>query len=82
MEKDGDEERALSESLKSILQNGINAGVPGVSAAIATSKGIVWRDSAGFAALEKNTLIHDSTIFGIGSITKVFVAVIILQLID
>ncbi|CCD56444.1 similar to D-Ala-D-Ala carboxypeptidase B [Botrytis cinerea T4] len=55
----------------------------GVSAAIATSKGIIiWRDSAGFAALEKTTLINDSTIFGIGSITKVFVAVIILQLID
>ena len=65
------------------MQNGINAGVPGVSAAIATSKGIIiWRDSAGFAALEKTTLINDSTIFGIGSITKVFVAVIILQLID
>ncbi|TGO46833.1 hypothetical protein BCON_0305g00030 [Botryotinia convoluta] len=82
MENNHDAKRVLSESLRSILQSGINAGVPGVSAAIATSKGIIWRDSAGFAVLEKNIPINDSTVFGIGSITKVFVAVVILQLID
>ncbi|KAF7960322.1 hypothetical protein EAE96_000009 [Botrytis aclada] len=82
MQNNHDAKRTLSESLRSILQGGINAGVPGVSAAIATSKGIIWRDSAGFAVLEKNIPINDSTVFGIGSITKVFVAVVILQLIE
>ncbi|TGO52291.1 hypothetical protein BOTNAR_0329g00040 [Botryotinia narcissicola] len=72
----------LSESLRSILQSGINAGILGVSAAIATSKGTIWQDFAGFAVLEKNIPIGDSTVFGIGSITKVFVAVVILQLIE
>ncbi|KAF7926426.1 hypothetical protein EAE99_005621 [Botrytis elliptica] len=82
MENNHDAKRLLSETLRSILQGGINAGVPGVSAAIATSKGITWRDSAGFAVLEQNIPIDDSTVFGIGSITKVFVAVVILQLIE
>ncbi|KAF7924743.1 uncharacterized protein EAE97_010694 [Botrytis byssoidea] len=62
--------------------SGVNVGVPGVSAAIATSKGTIWQDFAGFAVLEKNIRIDDSTLFGIGSITKVFVAVVILQLIE
>ncbi|TGO08241.1 hypothetical protein BTUL_0219g00100 [Botrytis tulipae] len=82
MENNHDAKLELSESLRSILQSGINAGVPGVSAAIATSRGITWQDSAGFAVLEKNTPIDDSTVFGIGSITKVFLAVVILQLIE
>ncbi|KAF5878999.1 putative d-stereospecific peptide hydrolase protein [Botrytis fragariae] len=82
MENNHNAKRALSKSLRSILQSGIDAGVPGVSAAIATSKGIIWRNSAGFAVLEKNILDNDSTVFGIGSITKAFVAVVILQLIE
>ncbi|TGO36370.1 hypothetical protein BHYA_0127g00260 [Botrytis hyacinthi] len=82
MENNHDAKMVLSEILRSILQSGINAGIPGVSAAIATSKGIMWQDSAGFAVLEKNIPIDDSTVFGIGSITKVFVAVVILQLIE
>ncbi|KAF7914125.1 uncharacterized protein EAF01_000531 [Botrytis porri] len=82
MERNHGAKRVLSESLRSILQSGINAGVPGVSAAIATPKGITWRDSAGFAASQKKIPINDSTAFGIRSITKVSVAVVILQLIE
>ncbi|CZR67158.1 uncharacterized protein PAC_17057 [Phialocephala subalpina] len=72
----------ILEALQSTLQAGIDAGVPGLSAAISTSKGIIWKSSAGFADIETLSRVNTSHIFGIGSITKVFVAVVILQLVD
>ncbi|KAE8442957.1 hypothetical protein EG329_002495 [Mollisiaceae sp. DMI_Dod_QoI] len=80
--RDGPTRAEIVEELQSVLQAGVNAGVPGLSAAISTSKGILWQSSAGFAEIESNRLIDTSQLFGIGSITKVFVTVVILQLVD
>lgn len=64
------------------LQNAVAAGTPGLSAAIATRRGIIWQGVAGSADLKAGTPIGESNIFGIGSITKVFVAVTVLQLVE
>lgn len=72
----------ILEALQSTLQTGIEAGVPSLSAAISTSKGTLWESAAGFVDIATKVPIDSSTLFGIGSITKVFVAVVTLQLVD
>jgi D-alanyl-D-alanine carboxypeptidase len=72
----------LHAQLQKILQSAIDVGVPGLSAAIGTSNGIVWKSTAGYADIENAVPIDDSHIFGVGSITKVFISVVILQLIE
>ncbi|RFU34737.1 hypothetical protein B7463_g1625, partial [Scytalidium lignicola] len=72
----------ILKALQSTLQSGIDAGVPGLSAAIKTSNGILWQSSAGLANITTKDTINSSNLFGIGSITKVFIAVVILQLLD
>jgi D-alanyl-D-alanine carboxypeptidase len=72
----------ILEALQSTLQSGIDAGIPGLSAAISTSNGIIWQSTAGYANIVSQEPINSNHVFGIGSITKVFVAVVILQLVD
>ena len=72
----------ILEALQSTLQSGIDAGIPGLSAAISTSNGIIWQSTAGYANIGSQEPINSNHVFGIGSITKVFVAVVILQLVD
>ncbi len=66
--------------LQNLLEEGVAAGIPGISAAVATSEGVVWSGVAGKADLEAGTPVGPEMLFGIGSITKTFVAVVILQL--
>jgi D-alanyl-D-alanine carboxypeptidase len=72
----------VTAQLQSILDSSIAAGVPALSASICTSTLTIWSSAAGFSDLSTQTPIIDTHLFGIGSITKVFVAVVILQLID
>jgi D-alanyl-D-alanine carboxypeptidase len=72
----------ILEALQSTLQSGIDAGIPGLSAAIRTSNGIIWQSTAGYANIVSQEPIDNNHVFSIGSITKVFVAVVILQLVD
>jgi D-alanyl-D-alanine carboxypeptidase len=72
----------ILEALQSTLQSGLDAGIPGLSAAISTSNGIIWQSTAGYANIGSQEPINSNHVFGIGSITKVFVAVVILQLVD
>lgn len=65
--------------LQAILTGSVAAGVPGLSAAIATANGH-WTLTAG--TVDGVAPVEPSHIFGIGSITKVFVAVVVLQLIE
>lgn len=65
--------------INAYLQEQIHLGVPGISAAIATSRG-QWLLTAGAADLTTEAPIETDHLFGIGSITKVFVAVVVLQL--
>ncbi|MGE0555042.1 MAG: serine hydrolase domain-containing protein [Gemmatimonadales bacterium] len=66
--------------LERLLDEGIARGLPGLSAAVATEDGILWSGVAGLADVRAGTPVEPEMLFGIGSITKTFVAVVILQL--
>ena len=68
--------------LTASLERAVAAGTPGMSAAIATRRGVVWTGVAGAQDVRSGKPIDGANIFGIGSITKVFVAVTVLQLIE
>jgi D-alanyl-D-alanine carboxypeptidase len=74
--------KEITDALESILESGVDKGILGLSVAICKSSGIVCQSSAGFADIADQSLITSKHIFGIGSISKVFVAVAILQLMD
>lgn len=67
--------------IDAILQQGVAAGVPGLSAAITSARGH-WTFTAGLSDLENHQPVTPTHLFGIGSITKVFTAVVIFQLIE
>jgi D-alanyl-D-alanine carboxypeptidase len=69
-------------ALQVILEEGVAVGIPGLTAAIYNSRGKLWEFSAGCCNLENKTETAVSNLFGIGSITKAFLAVVILQLVD
>ena len=57
--------------------------LPGVALAITDSKKIIYQKAYGFANLEKAKNVSiTNTIFRIGSITKVFTALALMQLVD
>jgi D-alanyl-D-alanine carboxypeptidase len=66
--------------LQALLEDGVAQGIPGISAAVSTRDGIVWSGVAGMADLATGEPVEPDDLFGIGSITKTFVAVVILQL--
>lgn len=66
--------------LQLLLDSAVQEGLPGVSAAVATRRGVVWIGVAGDADLEVGAPVHPDMLFGIGSISKVFVATVVLQL--
>ena len=78
--KVGPEQEAAAGKLQSILEQSLSEGMPGISAAIATSDGMVWTGTAGKANIQTGGPIAENMLFGIGSITKTFVNVVILQL--
>lgn len=53
---------------------------PGLTMAIGKGDKIIWQHGAGYADAENKIKNKPEMIFGIGSITKIFVAVLILQL--
>jgi len=73
-------EEVTPQQLQAELDKAVAQGVPGVSAAIATRNGVIWTGAAGFADIKGKTPVTQDHLFGIGSITKVFVATVILQL--
>ena len=76
-----DRSGAASE-LQAVLDEAVAAGVPGISAAVATRAGVVWTGVAGMADLQAGTPVRPDMLFGVGSITKTFAAVVILQLVE
>jgi D-alanyl-D-alanine carboxypeptidase len=64
------------------LQRWVTGGFPSLSVAVATSCGVVWSEAAGEADMTRHVPASTSSLYGIGSITKPFVAVVILQLAD
>ncbi|KAK5994165.1 D-alanyl-D-alanine carboxypeptidase-like protein [Cladobotryum mycophilum] len=67
--------------IEAILNESVAAGVPGLSAAIYSARG-QWTFTTGVSDLQKLQPVETTHLFGIGSITKVLVAVVVLQLIE
>ncbi len=69
-------------TLRNELSKGLAAGMPSISAAIATRQGVIWSAAIGYADLTTHSRAHPGYLYGIGSITKVFVACVVEQLVD
>jgi D-alanyl-D-alanine carboxypeptidase len=69
-------------ALQDALVQGITMGIPGISVAIGVGDDVVWTGTAGYSdVLGKEPVTVDDR-FGVGSITKTFVARVILQLVE
>ncbi len=55
-------------------------GIPGLSVAIGTGDTLTWAGTAGYSDLLQKIPLKTGDRFGVGSITKTFVARVILQL--
>ena len=75
-------QQEILEKLQYTLDQSVASGVPGLSAAIQGPGTARWSLASGFADILAKTPISETSAFGIGSITKVFVAVVVLQLIQ
>ncbi len=73
-----DAERAL----RTEINKGLAKGLPSISAAIATRQGVIWTGAVGFADLQTQRRAHPAYFYGIGSITKTFIACVVQQLVD
>ena len=71
-----------SEDLACALETAVADGPPAISAAIATREGIIWSGTAGYSDLQNRVEAHPDDLFGIGSITKTFIAIVALQLVE
>jgi D-alanyl-D-alanine carboxypeptidase len=56
--------------------------LPSISAAIATRQGVIWSGAVGYANLKTHSRANAAYLYGIGSITKTFVACIVERLVD
>lgn len=68
--------------MRNALVQGIAMGLPGISVAIGVGDSIVWTGTAGFSDLLQKVPVKTDDRFGVGSITKMFVARVILQLVE
>ncbi|MFN5554916.1 MAG: serine hydrolase domain-containing protein [Chryseotalea sp.] len=59
-----------------------NTNSVGTSVVITNADTIIYFEGFGNADLEKNTLVTEQTLFGVGSITKTFTALAILKLVE
>ena len=66
--------------LRAALQTGVAMGQPGLSVAIGRGSEVVWTGAEGYSDLLKRTPLSTDDRFGVGSITKTFVAVLVFQL--
>jgi D-alanyl-D-alanine carboxypeptidase len=70
------------QSLNSALADWAGDGFVSLSVAIATSCGIIWTGAAGESDLVKHIPASPRNLYGIGSISKTFVAVVVLKLVE
>ena len=75
-------QQELVKELETLIQESVDAGAPGVSAAVFSGGKIQWQSAKGLSDISSDQTLNSKHHFGIGSITKSFVAVVILQLID
>lgn len=72
--------RSARSGLQILLNEAVSNGIPGISVAVATRDGVVWTGVAGKADVHTAAPVRSDMLFGMGSITKTFVAVVMLQL--
>jgi D-alanyl-D-alanine carboxypeptidase len=72
------DERTLEEA----LVVGIAMGIPGLSVAIGLDDSLAWAGTAGYNDILRRVPVQIDDRFGVGSITKTFVATVILQLVE
>lgn len=77
-----DDAPVTPQQLEAALQQAVDRGSPGMSAAIADRNGVRWTGVAGWADIGARRPLDEASLFGIGSITKVFVGVTVLQLVE
>ena len=75
-------EISIEQQLQAVLDEAIESGIPGLSVAVCNSQGLLWTGVAGQADITRHNSVQPEHLFGIGSITKTFVAVVILQLVE
>ncbi len=68
--------------LQDALVQGISMGIPGLSVAIGVGDEVIWTGTAGFSDVLRQLPVTTNDRFGVGSITKTFVARVILQLVE
>ncbi len=68
--------------LRDALVQGITMGIPGLSVAIGLGDSLAWTGTAGCSDLRREIPVRPRDRFGVGSITKTFVARVILQLVE
>lgn len=72
----------LSQTIDSLLGNEFKPNEPGMSVLIAKKGQIVYEKAFGSANMELNTPLQPDMVFRIGSVTKQFTAIAILQLVE
>jgi len=68
--------------LEQALVVGIAMGMPGISVAIGLGDSLAWAGTAGCSDISRRVPVEIDDRFGVGSITKTFVATVILQLVE
>lgn len=68
--------------LEEALVVGIAMGIPGLSVAIGLGDSVAWAGAAGYSDILRRVPVQIDDRFGVGSITKTFVARVILQLVE
>ena len=69
-------------TLDAVLQAGLDRGLPGVALRVERGNEVVFDGAAGFASREQQTPVAPTDRFGVGSVTKTFTAILVLQLVD
>ncbi|HEY7031504.1 MAG TPA: serine hydrolase domain-containing protein [Thermomicrobiales bacterium] len=65
-----------------VLQAGLDRNLPGIALRVERGDEVVFDGAAGLASREHQTPLTPADRFGVGSITKPFTAVLVLQLVD
>lgn len=71
-----------STRLQALIDSLAPTRVPGLTLAVGNRDGLVWEGAAGYADIESQTPADPACVSGVGSITKVLVAVLVLQLVE
>jgi len=80
--QDGVLSAAAEQQLDALLRSAVTDGGPGVAVLVACGDNHIYRRALGLASVEHGVALSPDSMFRIGSITKVFSAVALLQLCD